>query len=98
VLPLLFGATVGYLGVRGQPEIVKQTLLAFTANVLTTVVVEEIVPEAHEDGEARFAALVFVGGFAAFTLLSAYSVDPATAAPGRSRAGPDRACPLRSRT
>jgi ZIP family zinc transporter len=72
VLPLLFGATVGYLGVRGEPEIVKQTLLAFTAGVLTTVVVEEIVPEAHEDGEARFAALVFVGGFAVFTLLSAY--------------------------
>jgi ZIP family zinc transporter len=39
--------------------------------VLTTVVVEEIVPEAHENGEARFAALVFVGGFALFALLSA---------------------------
>ena len=39
---------------------------------LTTVVVEEIVPEAHVEGEARFAALVFVAGFALFTLLSAY--------------------------
>ena len=47
-------------------------LLAFTVGVLTTVVVEEIVPEAHEDGKARFAALVFVGGFALFALRSAY--------------------------
>jgi len=71
-VPILLGATLGYFAVRNQPDVVKLALLAFTAGVLTTVVVEEIVPEAHEEGEARFAALVFVGGFALFALLSAY--------------------------
>jgi zinc transporter, ZIP family len=69
---VLLGATVGYWAVRGQPEFVKMAMLAFTAGVLITVVVEEIVPEAHEDGEARFAALVFVAGFALFALISTY--------------------------
>jgi zinc transporter, ZIP family len=71
-IPLMAGATLGYFAVRDQPEILKLALLSFTAGVLTTVVVEEIVPEAHREGEARFAALAFVGGFAVFALLSAY--------------------------
>ena len=71
-VPILLGATIGYWGVRGQPEIVKFTLLAFTAGVLTTVVVEEMVPEAHEGEEARYAALALVAGFALFALISAY--------------------------
>ncbi len=62
---------------RGQPELYKLMLLTFTAGVLTTLVVEELVPEAHEDAggaeaEPRLAALVFVGGFALFALISAY--------------------------
>lgn len=71
-VPIMVGTTVGYWAVRGQPEVVKFSLLAFTAGVLTTVVVEEIVPEAHAEGGARFAAMAVVGGFAAFALLSAY--------------------------
>ena len=71
-VPILLGAAVGYFGVRDAPEIVKLSLLAFTAGILLTVVVEEIVPEAHEDGEARFAALAFIGGFALFAMISAY--------------------------
>ncbi len=72
VLPIFLGTTIGYWAVRDQPEIVKRALLAFTAGILLTVVVEEIVPEAHEDGEARFAALLLVGGFALFALISTY--------------------------
>lgn len=72
VLPVLLGATLGYWLVRDQPEIVKLVLLAFTAGVLLTGVVEEIVPEAHQEGEARVAAFILVGGFALFTLLSVY--------------------------
>jgi zinc transporter, ZIP family len=45
---------------------------AFTAGILVTVVVEEIIPSAHEEKEARVAALIFVDGFALFTLLSSY--------------------------
>ena len=40
--------------------------------MLTTVVVEEMVPEAHEGEEARYAALALVAGFALFALVSAY--------------------------
>ena len=71
-LPIFLGATVGYWAVRGQSEAVQLALLAFTAGTLTTVAVEEIMPEAHQGEEARVAALVFVGGFALFALLSAY--------------------------
>ena len=71
-IPILLGTTVGFWLVRGQPEIVQLSLLAFTGGVLTTVVVEEIVPEAHANGEARLATIVFVTGFALFAVLSAY--------------------------
>ncbi len=45
--------------------------------MLTTLVIEELVPEAHEEAggaenEPRVAALVFIGGFALFALISAY--------------------------
>jgi ZIP family zinc transporter len=71
-VPILLGATIGYWAVRGQPPIVKFSLLAFTAGVLLTVVIEEIVPEAHEGKESRWAALALVSGFALFALVSAY--------------------------
>lgn len=71
-IPIFLGTAIGYWVVRGQPEIFKMALLAFTAGILLTVVIEEIIPEAHADGEARLAALVLVGGFALFTLLSVY--------------------------
>lgn len=71
-IPIFVGATIGYLALRGCPEVYTLSLLAFTAGILTTVVVEEMVPEAHRNGESRVAALTFVGGFALFTLLSAY--------------------------
>ncbi len=76
-VPIFLGATVGYWGMRGQPELYKLMLLTFTAGVLTTLVVEELVPEAHEEAggvenEPRLAALVFIGGFALFALISAY--------------------------
>jgi len=71
-LPVLAGAMIGYFGVRGGPELAKMLLLAFTAGILVTVTVEEIVPQAHEGEEARSAALFFIGGFALFTFLSVY--------------------------
>ncbi len=72
-IPILLGVTVGYWLVRGRGELLQASLLAFTGGVLTTVVVEEIVPEAHREGGARLAALVMVGGFALFAMLSAYT-------------------------
>ena len=71
-LPIFLGVTVGYWGVRGAPEWVKFALLAVTAGTLTTVAVEEILPEAHKVKEPRLASACFVGGFALFALLSSY--------------------------
>lgn len=71
-VPIVLGTTIGYWGVRGRSEAVQLSLLAFTAGILITVAVEEIVPEAHRDGESRLATLIFIGGFALFALLSAY--------------------------
>lgn len=47
-------------------------MLAFTAGILLSVTVEEMIPEAHEAGERRFAPLALVSGFAIFALVSAY--------------------------
>lgn len=71
-LPILVGATVGYWAVRGQPEAIKLALLAFTAGVLLTVTIEEIVPEAHQGKDSRLATSFLIGGFALFALLSSY--------------------------
>lgn len=69
---IFLGVTIGYWGVRSAPDVVKFALLAFTAGVLVTVAVEEIVPEAHKADESRWATACFIGGFALFALLSSY--------------------------
>lgn len=71
-LPVLIGAFLGYLFVRGQPEIVQYAILSFTAGILLTVTAEEIIPESHRNGEARLAALALIGGFALFAFVSSY--------------------------
>lgn len=71
-LPIFLGATIGFWAVRGQPAIVKYGLLAFTAGTLLTVVVEEIVPEAHQGDDAAAASMALVGGFALFALITVY--------------------------
>jgi len=71
-IPILVGATLGFFGVRGGPEIVKLLLLAFTGGILIAVTVEEMMPEAHEAGEPRFAPLALVSRFALFALIAAY--------------------------
>jgi ZIP family zinc transporter len=71
-LPILLGTTLGYSAVADQPEVVKLVLLAFSAGILITVAVEEMLPLAHKYKQARLSSLVFVGGFALFTLLSIY--------------------------
>ena len=47
-------------------------LVASVAELRVTAVVEEIVPEAHEEKDSRFAAMAPVGGFALFTRVSIY--------------------------
>jgi zinc transporter, ZIP family len=72
-VPIFLGATLGYWLMRDAPELYKLLLLTFTAGVLSTLVVEELVPEAVEEvPESPLSPLAFIGGFALFTLLSAY--------------------------
>ncbi len=71
-LPVFAGATLGYWLMRGQPLLIQASVLSLTAGILTALVTEGIMPEAHVDGEARLAALVVVSGFGLFTLLSRY--------------------------
>jgi ZIP family zinc transporter len=72
-LPILAGASLGYLLLRGAPEIVTLTVLAVTGGTLVSVVVEEVLPEAHEGETSRVGVLFLVGGFALFAALSAYA-------------------------
>lgn len=72
-LPIFLGATLGYWVVQGRPEIYKLVLLAFTAGILLTVAVEEMITEAHRSAEeSSWDTLALVGGFALFALLSVY--------------------------
>jgi zinc transporter, ZIP family len=72
-LPVLLGATIGYWLVRDGSELLKLALLSFTAAILTSTAVEEIIGEAHEqDEDTNWHELAFIGGFALFMLLSLY--------------------------
>jgi ZIP family zinc transporter len=74
-LPILIGTTVGYWAVRDAPEIYKFALLSFTAGILTTVAMEEIMSHAHEESEEEESGWQTLGlslGFSLFILLSAY--------------------------
>lgn len=72
-IPILVGASVGFWGLRDAPQLYRMLTLAFTAGVLISVVVEEMVKEAHREEESRWAALALVGGFGLFALIAAYS-------------------------
>ncbi len=71
-VPILLGATLSYFALRGRPEIYTLGLLAFTAGILLTVAVEEIVVEAHRAEDGRTASLFLVGGFALFVALGEF--------------------------
>jgi ZIP family zinc transporter len=72
VLPVLIGTAAGYWAVGGRAHTVTFSVLAFTAGVLTTVVVEEMIPRAHRRGEVRNEALALIAGFCVFAALAAY--------------------------
>ena len=70
-IPIFLGVSIGYWGLKTAPEIVKLSVLAFTAGILVTVAVEEMISEAHKEKDARLASMFLVGGFALFAFLSA---------------------------
>lgn len=73
VLPVLAGALVAYFLLRGRPEEIQLTALAFTAGLLLVAAVEEIIGEAHEVApDTKASVLAIVGGFATFALVASY--------------------------
>ena len=69
---ILLGTLLGYWGLRGQPELVRLGVLAFTAGEILALVVSEIIPQSLEQWEGRWATLLLIGGFGLFALLSGF--------------------------
>ena len=71
-LPALAGAAVSYAALRGASEWAQQFALVVTAGLFTVAVFEDMIAEAHETVEdSRISTASFIGGFVAFTLVSA---------------------------
>ncbi len=66
-IPMCLGAIIGYWLVRDRSLLLKLGILAFTTGTLTTAVVEEIIPEAHQQKDTNLSILTFVISFALFT-------------------------------
>jgi ZIP family zinc transporter len=71
-VPILTGAAVGYLALRSAPDVLTLSVLAFTGGALLSVVVEEMVPQAHDANQSRWDSLFLVSGFAVFAAVSHY--------------------------
>lgn len=74
-LPILIGTTMGYWAVRDAPEIYQFALLSFTAGILITVAMEEMMTHAHDGKgkeESGWQTMGLSLGFGLFILLSAY--------------------------
>ena len=69
-VPVLAGAALGHLALRDAPDLVTLSVLALTAGALTSVVVEEMVSEAHEGETSSLGPVLLTAGFAGFALLS----------------------------
>ena len=70
--PILIGATLGYFALRQAPEIWTLSVLALTGGALTSVVVEEMLTEAHEGDTSVWGPILLTGGFALFAAISVY--------------------------
>jgi ZIP family zinc transporter len=71
-IPIALGATLGYFSLRNAPDLVTLSVLAVTGGALTSVVVEEMLTEAHEGDTSRLGPVALTAGFAIFALVSVY--------------------------
>ena len=71
-VPILVGASLGYLALRQAPDVVTLSVLALTGGALTAVVVEEMVGEAHEGDTSSLGPIFLTAGFALFAAISVY--------------------------
>ncbi|MGB8701824.1 MAG: hypothetical protein WCD18_20610 [Thermosynechococcaceae cyanobacterium] len=72
IIPVWLGTTLGYWGLRGQGDLPKLVVLAFTTGALMVAIAEEIIPEAHQTQDTNRSALTFIGSFALSMLFSTY--------------------------
>jgi ZIP family zinc transporter len=71
-IPIFVGATLGFFALRDAPEIATLAVLALTGGALVTVVVEEMVSEAHEGETSQLGPIFLTAGFALFGAISVY--------------------------
>ena len=71
-IPILVGASLGYFALRAAPEILTLSVLALTGGVLTCVVIEDMIAEAHRNDTSSFDAIALTSGFALFALITVY--------------------------
>jgi zinc transporter, ZIP family len=72
IIPVWLGATLGYWGLRGQSDLLKLVVLAFTTGTLMVAIAEEIIPEAHQTQDTNWSTLTFIGSFSLSMLFSSY--------------------------
>jgi zinc transporter, ZIP family len=63
---------LGYWGLRGQSDLLKLIVLAFTTGTLIVAIVEEILPEAYQTQDTNLFTLTFIESFALLMLFSSY--------------------------
>ncbi|MHA6280823.1 ZIP family metal transporter [Gramella sp. KN1008] len=71
-IPILLGATIGFWTMRNSGDLIKFSLLAFTAGILLSVAIEEILTEAHGKPDPAYASVLLTAGFSLFALLTVY--------------------------
>jgi ZIP family zinc transporter len=72
-IPIVVGAIIGFFALlRDAPEILTLAVLALTGGALTTVVVEEMVTEAHGGDTSQLGPIFLTAGFAVFGAISVY--------------------------
>ena len=71
-IPIIIGAALGYFALRDAPELITLSVLALTGGALTSVVVEEMLSEAHEGDTSRLGPVALTAGFSIFALISVY--------------------------
>ena len=72
LVPVLAGAVLSYLTLRNASEGAQMAALVATAGLFAVAVFEDMITEAHDAVEdSRVSTGLLLGGFAAFTLVSA---------------------------
>lgn len=71
-IPVFTGAALGYFVLQSAPELLTVSVLAFTGGVLISMVIEEMLTEAHKGETSPLGPVFLTAGFALFALISAY--------------------------